>query len=95
MGEEFGKYGGVYIQSGYSKVRTEEREQLEELGKDGRIIVHWTLKKLGESLWNGLSWQSVRKNNRTTGDGNEKHVQENLWNFLFGSETEISEIPVS
>jgi hypothetical protein len=62
---------------------------LEELGKDGRIIVHWTLKKLCESLWNGLSWHSVWKNNRSTGDGNEKHVQENSGKFLFGSETEI------
>jgi hypothetical protein len=52
---------GVYIQSGYSKVRRKEREHLEELGKDCRIRVHCTLKKLGASLWNGLSWHSVRK----------------------------------
>jgi hypothetical protein len=51
----------VYIQSGYSKVRPKEREQLEELGNDGRIRVHWTLKKLGASLWIGLSWHGVGK----------------------------------
>jgi hypothetical protein len=49
-----GTEGGEYIQSGINNCSPKDREQLEELGADGRRRVHWTIKKLDKSLWNGL-----------------------------------------
>jgi len=33
-----------------------ERDHLEDVGKDGRIILRWTFRKLDVGAWTGLSW---------------------------------------
>ena len=45
---------------------------MEELGTDGRIKVHRNLKRLEVSLWNGLIWNIIGKNDMGTERGNEK-----------------------
>jgi len=39
---------------------------------NGRIRFHRILKKLDGSVWNGLIWHSLRKNDRYAENGNEK-----------------------
>jgi len=35
--------------------------------------IHWNVKKLDESLWNGLIWHRIRKFDMCTEHGNEKN----------------------
>jgi hypothetical protein len=46
------------VSVGYLK----ERDHLEELDVDGRIILEWILKKLVDRKCTGLIWLRVRKN---------------------------------
>ena len=42
-------------------VNPKERNHLEELGVDGRIILEWILKKLVDRKCTGLIWLKVKK----------------------------------
>jgi hypothetical protein len=60
MGEACGKCGGMHKNKvALIRFSPKERDHLEELRTDGRLIVHGNLKKLDESLWIGLIWQSI------------------------------------
>jgi hypothetical protein len=37
-----------------------EKAHFVDVSVDGKIIFKWTLTKLGERIWNGLSWLKVR-----------------------------------
>jgi hypothetical protein len=52
MGETCGTYGGQEFWWGDLM----KRDQLEDLGIDGRIILRWIFKKWDGKAWNGLVW---------------------------------------
>jgi len=35
------------------------REQLEDLGTDGKIISEWNLNKQGRKMWTGFIWLKI------------------------------------
>jgi hypothetical protein len=53
---------GAY--TGFWWVNLRERNHLEELGVDGRIILLWIFRKLDVGAWSGSNWLRIG-----TGDG--------------------------
>jgi len=47
----------VHTGTWWGKLR--ERDHLEDLGTDGRIISKWILKKLDDGAWTGLVWLRI------------------------------------
>ena len=71
MGEACGMYGGVHLYR-VTVVRLEKRRPLGRPRDRWENKSHRNLKRLEVSLWNGLIWHSIRKNDRCTEHGNEK-----------------------
>jgi hypothetical protein len=60
MGGACSTYGGrgeVYTGFWWGNLR--ERDDLEDLGIDGRIIFKWIFRKWGVGVWTGLSWLRI------------------------------------
>jgi len=49
--------GEVYTGFWWGNLR--EKENLEDLGLDGRIILRWIFRKWGVGAWTGLSWLRI------------------------------------
>jgi hypothetical protein len=44
------------VHTGLKLGKPKERDQLEDLDVDGRVIVEYNFKKLFAKVWNGLIW---------------------------------------
>ena len=47
------------MHTGYWCGNLKERGRLEDLGIDGRIILHWLFKKWDGEAWTGLLWLKI------------------------------------
>jgi len=47
------------VRAGFRYGHLEERDHLEGLGIDERIILTWVINKLGGGVWTGLIWLGI------------------------------------
>jgi len=52
----YGGGGAGKVHTGFLWGNLRERNHLEDLGKDGRIILKWIFKKWHGEKWSGLIW---------------------------------------
>jgi hypothetical protein len=52
-------WGTREVRAGFCWRNLEERDHLECLDIDARIILTWVIKKLGGGVWTGLIWLGI------------------------------------
>jgi hypothetical protein len=60
MGGEYSTYGRGEMHTVFWWGNLRERENLEDLGADGRIILRWIFRMWDVGAWNGSSWFRIR-----------------------------------
>jgi hypothetical protein len=53
MGRACSRYGAGEVHAGFWWRELRERDHMEDVGVDGRIILKWIFKKRGEEAWTG------------------------------------------
>ena len=56
--------GEIEVYTGFWWEDLRERDHLEDLSEDARIILKWIFKKGDGAAWTGLIWQSIRAGGR-------------------------------